>query len=325
MDDKQLDSPRGANVQRKSALGRGLASLMTSTSTPLSQFSKPREIGEVSTATTSESENTNGMTMLDIHRIVRSDLQPRRDFKEQELEGLANSIRINGILQPIVVRKKEGSANMYEIVAGERRWRASQRVGLAKIPAIIKELDDREAFGIALLENVQRADLNAIEEALAYQRLIEEFQETQQTISEKVGKDRASISNALRILKLPKDIQQLISSGELSAGHGRALLQLPSEEEQRKLAQEILKTNLSVRASEKLASQRVKTTESGEKIKTLKVVSEKSASAFSLEDRLRKGLGTKVSVIQTEGEKTEVRVSFYSHADLESFLERLGC
>ena len=211
------------------------------------------------------------------------------------------------------------------MVAGERRWRASQAAGLKEIPAIVRRLSDKEAFALAIIENVQRADLNPIEEALAYQRLIDEFGDTQAAVAATVGKDRVSIANALRLLKLDSSLQEKISGGILSAGHGRALLMLESGEQRQTLAKRIVSESLSVRAAEKLAAEMAHGKQNrASRAQEPKVQREKSPAMQAVEERLRRALGTKVSVTLTTEGAGELRISFFSEGELENILERLN-
>ena len=191
-----------------------------------------------------------GRRTLPIEFIDRNPRNPRRDFREEDLEELAASLKAHGIVQPIVVRPVKGSTDRYEIIAGERRWRAAQRAGLHDVPVTILDVSDREALELAIVENVQRADLNAIEEARGYQALIEEFQYSQGDLGETIGKSRVHVTNTLRLLKLPPAVLALLEDGTLSAGHGRALLAAPDPET---LAKIVVQKNLSVRETERLA------------------------------------------------------------------------
>src|SRR5918912_920915 len=209
------------------ALGRGLSALLSD---------KP--------ATTNEE-----FTEIDIDLIESNHLQPRTRFDESQLEGLAQSIRQNGVVQPILARRIEGGH--YQIVAGERRWRAAQRAGLQRIPAVIREIPDEKMLELALIENIQRQEINAIEEAYAYKRLIETLGLTQEAVAQRVGRDRTFITNYLRLLRLPEDIQQLVEDNKISMGHARALLGVDDPDIQRKIARNIVDQGLSVRETER--------------------------------------------------------------------------
>jgi len=263
-----------------------------------------------------------GLVYVAIDKIIRNAAQPRQDFAEHELEALAQSIKKSGLLQPILLRRLDGG--VLEIVAGERRWRAARRAGLDKVPAIIRELEDKEAFGLAIVENLQREDLNPIEEALAYQRLIEEFGESQGEVAQTVGKDRASVANALRLLKLPTAVRDLLRNKKLSAGHGRALLMLEDTAKQQALAEKIIREGMSVRSAEREASGLQKPKIPGVTATIPSNSSEKNLAIVALEERLRRGLGTKVVLTSDPDGKGEVRISYFSQAELESLLERLG-
>ena len=209
------------------ALGRGLSALLSD---------KP--------ATTSEE-----MIEIDLDLIEPSNFQPRTNFDEERLEQLAQSIRANGIIQPLLVRKT--SAGKYQLVAGERRWRASQRAGLQRVPCVVREIPEDKMLELALIENIQRQELNAIEEAHAYKRLIESLGLTQEMVAQRVGRDRTFITNYLRLLRLPEDIQGLVEAEKLSMGHARALLGVDEHDIKRKLAKEIFDKGLSVRQTER--------------------------------------------------------------------------
>ena len=263
---------------------------------------------------------------ISLDRIVPNPNQPRQTFADSEIDSLSESIKISGVLQPILVRRRKGgeaAGGSFEIVAGERRFRAAKQAGLLRVPAILKQLSDKETLQIGIIENVQRENLNPIEEALAYDRLAKEFDETQEDIAKSVGKDRASVSNALRLLKLPGELQDLLRSGQLTAGHGRALLMLPTEEAQRELAKEILGEKLSVRAAEQLAQTRSAASPKN-KLKRKKLpASTKPPTTLELEERIRRALGTKVSLQVDKNYKGELRISIYSRAVLDTLLERI--
>lgn len=214
-------------------LGRGLASLI----------GEPRERQETL-------PNEGEQRLLALTQIRSGALNPRKDFREDELDELASSIRTKGLVQPIVVRPLPGDGNEYEIVAGERRWRASQRAGLHQVPCIVRQLSDKEVLELAIIENVQRADLNAIEEATGYRDLIERFSYTQEELAEIIGKSRSHVANTLRLLKLPPRVQELVQQGKLSAGHARTLI---GREDAEALADRILAGDMNVRQAEELA------------------------------------------------------------------------
>jgi ParB family chromosome partitioning protein len=244
-----------------------------------------------------------GRRTLPIEFIDRNPRNPRRDFRESDLEELAASLRTHGIVQPIVVRPVAGSNERFEIIAGERRWRAAQRAGLHDVPVTILDVSDREALELAIVENVQRADLNAVEEARGYQALIEEFEYSQGALGETIGKSRVHVTNTLRLLKLPPAVLALLEDGTLSAGHGRALLSAPDPEA---LAKIVVQKNLSVRETERLAQQ----PEAMPRPKPERKPVVKSADVVALEKELTDTLGMKVE-LSDEGEGRGVVTILY--------------
>jgi ParB family chromosome partitioning protein len=257
-----------------------------------------------------ENEGYMEITELNIEMIIAREDQPRKVFDEESLKELASSLTEHGVLQPVLVREK---GDRYEIIAGERRWRAAQIAGLGTIPAIIRQLDDLQAGELSLIENLQREDLTAVEEAQAYHQMIERYQYTQEMLAQKIGKSRSHIANTLRILNLPPSILEMIESKQLSAGHARAILSLPGQKEQLAAAREITARGLSVREAEK----RVKTKKTVQEI-----VFEKSAEIVDLEERLQKHLGTKAE-ITTFNKGGRIQISYYSNEDLERIMEML--
>ncbi len=339
---------KGANMARKrSALGRGLSALMTSSTVPVdfargdvgtpsafppSQFNEPVVHVPVAEESAESGEQPElGLIHLSLDRILPNKDQPRQTFVQEEIDRLSDSIKETGLLQPIIVRRKGsdvGQLATFEIVAGERRWRAAKQAGLMKVPAIVRQLSDRETLEIGIVENVQRANLNAIEEAVAYQRLIQEFGASQSEVAASVGKDRVSIANSIRLLKLAPDIQKRIERGQLTAGHGRALLALQGEADQQCLAQKIVDETLSVRQTEQLVQEYVRalsqpapTSEPSE----ASPLQPRSIAVAALEERIRRALGTKVrlNVSQKTG-RGDLKISFFSEAELDSILEKLG-
>jgi ParB family chromosome partitioning protein len=254
-----------------------------------------------------------GYLLANIGEIRPNAFQPRKDFDETSIEELAQSIKENGIIQPLVVRKSEGN---YEIIAGERRWRAAQRVGLTKVPVIIKDVSDRQALELALVENLQREDLNPIEEAAAYEQLIEDFGLTHEEISTRIGKERSTITNQLRLLKLPDEIKEAIIAGEITAGHARAILGLSSLAKAREILEAIRNEKLSVRKTEKLVQKL-----SGQKEKTAKLGSG-DVHMNHIADELKKTLGTHVKIVDKKG-KGKIVIEYYSKMELERLIEIL--
>lgn len=272
----------------RKALGRGLGALLSSDTT-VDLRSEPTEV--------------------DVDAIVPGPMQPRTHFDEGALEGLADSIRSQGIIQPLLVRRV---GDRYELIAGERRWRAARLAGLSKVPVVVKDVPDKDLLEIALIENIQRENLNPIEEAQAYQRLIETVGLTQESLAARVGRDRSYITNYLRLLKLPDDIQKLVMEGRLSTGHARTILGLVDVDRQRKLARQIINRGLSVRATEHLVRTDV------EEAAPSKTTSAVDPNIRAAESKLRRALGTQVRIVQLRGEgQGKVEISFFSNQDLD--------
>ena len=251
------------------------------------------------------------MLYVDINDIKPNVHQPLKTFDEDKLEELASSIREHGIIQPVVLRSTDGG---YEIVAGERRWRAARKAGIKKIPCVIRELTDEQNMLVAIIENMQREDLNPIEEAEGLSRMIEVYGLTQEQVSKGVGKSRPYITNSLRLLKLSDDVREMTREGKLTAGHARALAGIKDIEKQKKLALKAVKEGLSVRNIEKLAGEPAK--------KKSKVKPEKNADVMRLEAELKDTLGTKVTLSST-GRKGKIEIEYYSRDELERLIELL--
>ena len=254
-----------------------------------------------------------GLVKLAIDLIRANPNNPRRHFSEDEIEALARSLKEKGLLQPILVRPAKTAVGRYEIIAGERRWRAAQRAGLHEVPAIIRELDDRETLEIAIIENVQRSDLNALEEARAYRMLIDQYGYTQQQLAESIGKSRSHIANTLRLMALPESVQNYIQNGSLSAGHARTLVASDNPQD---VAEKIIKLGLSVRQAEDIGRQRTQSP-------TLKKSQPKDADTRALEKSLSSilGLVVKVSHKETGG---QVTIAYKSLEQLDLISHRLG-
>ena len=250
---------------------------------------------------------------IDLDLIEPNSQQPRAKFTEESLEELAQSIRANGIIQPIVVRRKGGK---FQIVAGERRWRASQKAGLKKVPSIVKEVADEKLLEFALIENIQRQELNAIEEARAYKNLIETIGLTQEMIANRVGKNRTVITTFLRLLKLPNDILKLVEEEKITAGHARALLMAENAESQRRLARKIIEMSLSVRETEKAVKRLSRQdTQIAKKNPTKAKV---DANVKAAETKLRRQLSTQVQIIPDgKGTGGKIEIEYYSESDLD--------
>lgn len=289
-------------MTKKSGLGRGLAALIGD------EVVAPAPVAPVATETAKDSE----LHRLPVDALTPGALQPRRHFDAQALTDLANSLKNNGILQPLLVRPT-GQTGQYEIVAGERRWRAAQQAQLHEVPVIVRELSDRDALEIALVENIQRADLNPIEEAEGYARLMEGFSYTQEKLAAAVGRSRPHIANTLRLLTAPPALQEHLISGALAAGHVRVLL---GHNDAEQLAARAVKEGLSVRALEQLAGQ--KTTGRTSTSHT----SQKSADIRALEKSLGDALGLKVEIIH-RGESGKISVAYRTLAQLEDVIRRL--
>jgi ParB family chromosome partitioning protein len=247
---------------------------------------------------------------LELNRIVPQLNQPRKNFEDEALQELVDSIKEHGVLQPVLVRPKD---DCYEIIAGERRWRAAQLAGLQSLPALVREIEDIQAAEISLVENLQREDLSAIEEAQAFKNLLEHYQYTQEQVAARVGKSRAYIANTIRLLKLSPEIIEMIEKKKISPGHARALLSLRSSREQIAAANEIINSKLSVRDAEK----KTKSQSAREK------VSRKGADMMEVEERLRQLLGTRVE-IKASRRGGKIEIVYYDDEDLERLVDIIG-
>jgi ParB family chromosome partitioning protein len=262
--------------------------------------------------------NGRSVLSLPIEAVERNPDQPRKHFDEPSLAELAASIREHGIIEPILVRREGGS---YRILAGERRWRAAQRAGLREIPAVVREATDREAFELALVENLQREDLNAIEEAEAYDILVTDHSLTQEEIAKRVGKERSTVANALRLLKLPESVRDALRDGRLDMGHARALLGLEGADAIEKAAERAIREELSVRATESLV--RSLTTKEPKKAARGANAAE-SAAIRDLTQRLQRRLGTKCRVVPRSATAGKLEVEYSSLEELDGILARIG-
>ncbi len=261
----------------------------------------------------SAKKNQEQFLEVDIDLIEPNAKQPRTRFADDKLEELAQSIRTNGIVQPILVRRR---GSHYQLIAGERRWRASQKAGLQKIPAIIREVTDEKLLELALIENIQRQELNPIEEAKAYKNLIDTVGLTQEMIAERVGKNRTVVTTCLRLLKLPKDIQQFVEDEKISAGHARALLMSNDTDSQRRLANKIIEMSLSVRETERAVKRIDKT--NGQTVDTTANESKKDANIKAAETKLKRYLGTQLQIIPDgKGTGGKVEIEYYSDSELD--------
>ena len=252
-----------------------------------------------------------------IEEIIPNRSQPRKHFDESKLQELAQSVKEKGILEPLIVRRVDQG---YELVVGERRWRAAQKAGLKEVPVLVKELEELDVLEISLIENLQREDLNPIEEAEAFKRLTEEFQIGQGELSTRIGKDRSTIANAIRLLKLPVEIKNQLLQNRIAAGHARAILSLESKEKQKQLCDLIIKKGLSVREAEATAKRWSERSQRA--VLPVKKGSELESQMSSLQDSLRRYLGTKVHITQ-DGKRGKIEIEYYSPEDLERIIEAI--
>tara|TARA_Y100001947_G_scaffold77224_1_gene65417 strand:- start:763 stop:1662 length:900 start_codon:yes stop_codon:yes gene_type:complete len=284
-------------------LGRGLSSLMG-------------DITKEPITSGVNSENQTDEKLVPVEKIYPNPNQPRKSFQEEKLIELANSIKTKGLVQPLIVRKKKGTKESFEIVAGERRWRAAQRAQIHELPVIVKDFSDIEVLEIAIIENVQRADLNPVEEALGYKNLMDNFDHTQEGLSKEIGKSRSHIANLLRLLTLPKEVQNLLISGQLTAGHARALV---TSENPVALAKQIISLGLSVRDAERLA----KNASQKNAVKKVKI-KEKPADTVILETDLSAALKMKVLIDHEVGKENGfISISYRSLEDLDRISEMI--
>ncbi len=284
------------------ALGKGLGALIP-TGSPATQVAAAAPTGFITAA---------------VSRIRRAPAQPRKSFDQDALAELAESIKMSGLIQPLVVRERDGN---YEIIAGERRWRACQLAGLEEIPVVVRELSDADAFAMALVENIQREDLNPLEEAMAYQRLLADYGFTQKTVSEAVGKSRSAVANSVRLLNLPAGVQAYVFSGELSAGHARSLAALPPDEAE-ELAELMVKHGYSVREAEELVRDS-KTAAATKPSKEERISRFRDdAQVRKVTDELQQALGTRVKVKDRSG-KGHIEIHYADYEVLQDVLDRL--
>ena len=311
----------------RNALGRGLGALIREPEPPpapavpeiqnqtVAVTGSGAAVATAPAITTSHSQASGGPMEIDIDLIEPSPYQPRTRFREEALDELARSIQASGIIQPIVVR---AIGHRYQLIAGERRWRAAQRAGLNKVSAIVRQVPDELALEMTLVENIQREDLNAIEQARAFERLMDEFQSTQEAVAERTGKDRTTVANAIRLLKLEPTIQDWIEEGKLSAGHGRALLAVPDSQLRMRYAQRAARGGLTVRQIERLAARRVR----GARAALVDVQMDPNIKEAL--DELQRHLGTKVILRQkTKMRPGQLVLEYYDDAQLMGIYDRL--
>ncbi len=288
--------------KRRPALGRGMAALLSNAPPPASASAVSAIPGRT-------------LLALPIEAIDRNPAQPRKRFEEAKLEELARSIRQHGVVEPILVRREGGR---YRILAGERRWRAAQRAGLKEVPAVLREATEREAFELALVENLQREDLNAIEEAEAYEVLLEDHGLTQEKLAERVGKERSTVANALRLLRLPPEVREELRGGSLDMGHARALLGLEEPDAIRRAAQRVIRERLSVRATESLVRQL------GTKGKNPSPARTEPPAVKDLSLRLQRRLGARCRVVPKSAVAGRLEVEYTSLDELDGILAKIG-
>lgn len=302
----------GQNMAVKKGLGKGLDSL-------IADKVSTKQVTKTESQVKLKSEHAADAVMMDITKVEPNREQPRQKFDEDALLELAESIKQFGVLQPLLVQEKD---DYYEIIAGERRWRAAKLAGVKKIPVIIKKLTAQEIMEISLIENIQREDLNPIEEAMAYKRLLTEFNLKQDEVAERVSKSRTAVTNAMRLLKLNDKVQQMVIDEMLTTGHARALLGIDNQEKQYVLAQKIFDEKLSVRDTEKL----VKSIQNEKKNRTnvRKEIDPKLEAIYhDLEEQMKGILGTKVSINHKDEEKGKVEIEYYSQDELDRIIDLL--
>ncbi|MGI6212158.1 MAG: ParB/RepB/Spo0J family partition protein [Anaerovoracaceae bacterium] len=285
-------------------LGRGLDAL----------FAEQKPVIEPEQSADGESPDEEHVVYIDINEIKPNKNQPRKEFNQEKIAELADSIREHGIIQPLVLRKSEGSG--YELVAGERRWRAARQAGLSKVPCLIRDFTDEQNMLVAIIENLQREDLNPIEEAEGLEQMIQTYGFTQEEVSRSVSKSRPYISNSLRLLKLPEEIRSHVVSGELTAGHARALINVDADR-QKELCDKVIREGLTVRQLEKLITSK----KNGTARKPAK--KRKPADVIRMEAELREKYGTKVT-INSKGKKGTIELEYYNRDDLNRILELLN-
>lgn len=304
-------------MAKRTGLGKGLGAIFGEDVVENSDAENKNVSRETSPDHTSEEkrEEPGKEYMMKLSIIEPNQGQPRKDFNEESIGELADSIKKYGVLQPLLVQKQ---GDHYEIVAGERRWRAAKEAGLKEVPVVIKEYTKQQAMEIALIENVQREDLNPIEEAQAYQQLMQEFELTQEEIAERVSRSRTAITNCMRLLKLDKRVQDMLIQGQLSSGHARALLALESQDAQYQIGLKIIDQRLSVREVEKLVKLL------GKPKKQEKPKEEEKDLSFifkDLEERMKQVMGTKVIINKKDRNKGRIEIEYYSEAELERIVE----
>lgn len=298
---------------KRNGLGKGLDSLIPDKSDKNTNKIEKEEKKDVAEDKKEKKDSESGELLVKINQVEPNRDQPRKDFDEDSLLELADSIKQFGILQPLLVQKKK---DYYEIIAGERRWRAAKLAGVKEVPVVIKSYTDQEIVEISLIENIQRENLNPIEEAMAYKRLLEEFSLKQDEVAERVSKSRTAVTNSMRLLKLSNRVQQMIVDDMITTGHARALLAIDNEEQQYVIANKVFDEKLSVRETEKLVKslKNPKKTEKPEK-------AEKTFIYDNLEERMKNIIGTKVNVSPKANGKGKIEIEYYSEGELERIFD----
>ena len=305
-------------TSRKSALGKGLGKGLDSLITDKVGMNKQPE---TKTAAPKKNEKSIDGILVNINKIEPNREQPRKNFDEDALLELSESIKQFGMLQPLLVKEKDG---YYEIIAGERRWRAAKMANLKEVPVIIRKLSDQEMVEISLIENIQRENLNPIEEAIAYKRLLTEFKLKQDEIAERVSKSRTAVTNSMRLLKLNEKVQQMVFDDMISTGHARALLGIEDLEKQYIVAQKIFDEKLSVRETEKLVKKLQQEKEKTTPEKENKLDPTLTAICHDLEEKMKTIFGTKVAINQKDNKKGKIEIEYYSMEELDRIMDLLG-
>lgn len=308
-------------MAKKAGLGRGLDALFADAAPVEEIWRTDDSNGETPPKAADDAESEDRVLYIDINDIKPNSAQPRKNFDEVKLGELASSIKTNGVIQPLIVRE---GANGYELVAGERRWRAARTAGLRTVPCIVRNFDDRQNAIVAIIENMQREDLDPIEEALGLKSMTEKYGFTQEQVSASLGRSRTYITNSIRLLKLPEEIQQYVSSGQMSAAHGRTIINIPDKARQKEIADKIIRNDLSVRATERLA-EKVKDELRPERRKRKKASDAdkaKAAEIAAVERELMTLLGTKVH-ITGDDRKGRIELEYYSLDELNRLIDAL--
>ncbi len=320
--ESDADSSDMGNDGSAVGLGRGLNALFGDEEDSEIATAATMVVEEIEQKIQNEPENSRDRLTVGVDKLFPSSFQPRRVFSEDSIGELAESIKQYGVLQPLLVRESTNDSENYEIIAGERRWRAAQKAQVHEVPVIVLELSELDAVKIALIENLQREDLDPIDEAMGYRRLLDDYGQTQEELAEAVGKSRPHITNMVRLLNLPDSVQAHLSAGDLSMGHARALITAENPEE---LAREVIKKGLSVRQTEKLVSSRKNGGSSSKKTsRSKKVKITKDADTIALENDMTNALGMKVTIDSDDGKTGKLSIEFKTLEQLDEVLHRLA-